>query len=160
RLAHKIDAERIYRSLIDLEKGVMNNYRQIMHLIDLLLNELKLTGEKEVYNEILYYSNLMFDEVKSKNDFSTLPRLYSQKSRLLLVNGKFDEAEELLIEAKEFFKENKLFALEEIVANELDLIKNEFSKQRQIIESNVSFAEKIDKLHLVDYINQIVRNTK
>ncbi|MDH5403726.1 MAG: hypothetical protein OEY49_14615, partial [Candidatus Heimdallarchaeota archaeon] len=156
RLRHKIAAENIFRELIgDDPEDFIKKYgfiSVIEDLCDLLLDELKLYGEREVYNEIVAFNKILFDYMKKSKTYNFLVTQYIIKSRLYLSDGDFNRAEEILEEAKLFFIDLGLPDLVAIIDEEIIRVENEFKKELNKFKSNMSIAEKIKAVELSEYM--------
>ncbi|MHA2250687.1 MAG: hypothetical protein ACXAD7_10000 [Candidatus Kariarchaeaceae archaeon] len=152
RLRHKVDAERMYRSLINDSSFDNQEHLEIYkHLCDLLMMELKLYGEREVFKEIQSYINLLFENSKRLHMYPHLVDAYILKSRILLIDGDFDRANEILKEGLEYMREENLPQLEKSISQEMKKLENEFLHHQSILQSNTSFSEKIEKLQIQEY---------
>ncbi|MDH5403049.1 MAG: tetratricopeptide repeat protein [Candidatus Heimdallarchaeota archaeon] len=150
RLSQKAEAEKILRQLNSDESSFFIE----LELCDLLLYELRITGEEEVLLEVEECIDILFEKTREANLYYEFARTYIQKSRLILIRGDFEGANQKLEEGKLFFQSLDLMRLVKVVEDEMNRLETEFRKHKDILQSNASFAEKLEKLELVEYMQQ------
>ncbi|MDH5400906.1 MAG: hypothetical protein OEY49_00325 [Candidatus Heimdallarchaeota archaeon] len=152
RTLQKAEAERILRELIKRPSPWPVN---ILHLCDLLVIELKTYGEKEVYEELQEYINLLFEKSLKTFQYSIFSKAVILKSRILIIDGKFTEADSIIKDAISMFETKNLEFLVEELNHEQLKIEGEFNKLKELFETNEQYSDKLDKLQINEYIAMV-----
>jgi tetratricopeptide (TPR) repeat protein/predicted amidohydrolase len=131
----------------------------MLHLCDLLLLELKMTGEQEVLANVKDLTHRLLDIAEQQSSQSLLGETYLLQSKLALVELDVDRARELLAQAYTIAEEKGLHMLARTVAHERDLLQSQLSKWKHIIEQNPSRQEMIDLTQLDGLLEQMIQKT-
>ncbi|MBN1217029.1 MAG: tetratricopeptide repeat protein [Candidatus Lokiarchaeota archaeon] len=148
RLMDKIMAGEILKSLIN-EQISDNEIRieAMKHLCEILLNELELSGDREIFNEIDSLSEKMVKMGESNSLFGLLAETYFFKAKMSLLNLDTDNARLLLTKAQNIAIDHGLKRLAKKISNEHDfLLMNLDEWEKRINESNS--------------LSEIIQNTK
>jgi hypothetical protein len=90
---------------------------------------------------------------ENENLWSSLVETMVLHSKLLFVEGRFDEAKEKIEQAKDVAEINEMLQYQKFVSK----VKNDqiaqFIKMRDLVKRNHSFSERIDEIDILDYIN-------
>ena len=131
----------------------------MIHLCDLLLSELKMTGEDGVLRRINDLANQLLEIAKSQASHSLLAETYLLQSKLALIDLDVEKAKELLVQAYDIADEKGLGKLASAVAHERELLSTQLQKWESILEFNPSRREMIDYTHLNGYLEKMIRKT-
>ncbi|MFX1603217.1 MAG: tetratricopeptide repeat protein [Promethearchaeota archaeon] len=101
----------------------------MIHLCDLLLVELKLTGEDEVLEKTKNLTQRILDIAKEQSSHTLLVESYILQSKLALVELDIDQARILLAQAHVIAEEKGLEKLAQAVAGERDSLQSELKKE-------------------------------
>ncbi|MFX0063581.1 MAG: tetratricopeptide repeat protein [Candidatus Hermodarchaeota archaeon] len=127
----------------------------VIHYLDLLLHEFNEFQEQEVLEEILK----ILDETKrfAHKYYQTnfLVQFSVIEAKLLLIQGKLQEANELLENLAQQAEVVNIPRLKKQVEKELLAIENTFSLWKKLITDNVSLREKIEQSELISYIKSV-----
>ncbi|MFX0183639.1 MAG: tetratricopeptide repeat protein [Candidatus Hodarchaeota archaeon] len=160
RARHKVKAAEILEQLVDEE--IVNHSlttTAMIHLSDLLLTELKATGEEEVLREVRDLTQRLLDIAKQQSSHSLLVEAYLLQSKLALIEFNVEEADKLLVQAHIIAEEKGLNILARKVMYERKSIQSILQKWETIIEQNPSKREMVNLTHLDDLLDRMVRKT-
>ncbi|MFX0170670.1 MAG: tetratricopeptide repeat protein [Candidatus Hodarchaeota archaeon] len=160
RARHKVKAAEILEQLV--EEDITDNSLTIsamIHLSDLLLSELKATGEEEVLREVRDLTQRLLDIAKQQSSHSLLVETYLLQSKLALIELDVERADELLIQAHNIAEDKGLNILARKVMYEHESIQSQLQKWEIIIKKNPSKREMINITNLDDLLDRMVRKT-
>lgn len=160
RARHKVKAGDILELLVE-EEIVDHSLTTtaMIHLSDLLLSELKATGEEEVLREVKDLTQRLLDIAKQQSSHSLLVETYLLQSKLALIELDVEKADKLLTQAHIIAKEKGLNMLARKVMYEHELLQSQLNKWKLIIKQNPSKREMVDLTHLDDLLDRMIRKT-
>jgi predicted amidohydrolase/tetratricopeptide (TPR) repeat protein len=160
RARSKLEAGEILEQLV--EEDVTDHSLTVtamIHLCDLLISELKMTGEESVLNKVNDLTKRLLGIAKEQSSHSLLAKTYLLQSKLALVDLNVDKAMDLLTQAQVMATEKGLDMLARAVSHERDLLTSQKQKWEMIIQQNPPKKEMVDITHLDDYIELMIRRT-
>ncbi|MHA2303144.1 MAG: tetratricopeptide repeat protein [Candidatus Thorarchaeota archaeon] len=156
----KLEAQEILAEIVQEEVGQhILTVTAMVHLCDLLLFELKMTGEEELFERAKDIAQQIMDIAKSQTSYSLLVEAYILQSKFALVEQDIEKARILLSQAHIMTQEKDLYILARKVAHERDLLQVELDKWQNIIEKNPSRKEMIDFAQLDNYLERMIKKT-
>jgi tetratricopeptide (TPR) repeat protein/predicted amidohydrolase len=160
RARHKVKAADILEQLVEEEIADHSlTTTAMIHLSDLLLSELKATGEEEVLREVKDLTQRLLDIAKQQSSHSLLVETYLLQSKLALIELDVKQADNLLTQAHIIAKEKGLNMLARMVMYEHELLQSQLNKWKLIIKQNPSKREMVDLTHLDDLLDRMIRKT-
>jgi tetratricopeptide (TPR) repeat protein len=160
RARDKVKAEEILAHLVEEEVADHSlTVTAMIHLCDLLLFELKMTGEDELFGEIKDLTYRLLEIAKQQSSHSLLAETYLLQSKLALIELDMGRARTLLTEAHAIAEEKGLHMLARAVAHERDLLQSQVQMWELIIQRKPSRREMIDLTQLDDLLEQMVQRT-
>ncbi|MHA2243070.1 MAG: tetratricopeptide repeat protein, partial [Candidatus Thorarchaeota archaeon] len=160
RARNKIEAGEILEQIV--EEDVSDHSLTVtamIHLCDLLISELKMTGEESVLNRVNDLTKRLLEIGEEQSSHSLLAKTYLLQSKLALVDLNVDNAMELLTQAYDIATEKGLDMLARAVSHERDLLTSQKQKWEMIIQQPPPKKEMIDITHLDDYLELMIRRT-
>ncbi|MFX1507329.1 MAG: tetratricopeptide repeat protein, partial [Promethearchaeota archaeon] len=156
RLARKFESQQLFYQLI-ARKDVHYKFRveAILELCDLLLEEIKITGNLDLVKEINALLDTIIEKSQTENLYSIIIQIHLIKSKTSLLELKFEESQTILDQAFHIAKENQQ---EELIANILEE-KRLLSEKKQTWEKygiKSSLQERVTILQLDTLINKII----
>ncbi|MCG3226595.1 MAG: tetratricopeptide repeat protein [Candidatus Heimdallarchaeota archaeon] len=158
RIPKKAKAEELLRNVI--ESDIIDHEittLAYLHLSDLLLEELKLTGENEVLEEIKVLTDQLFEISKNQQSSSLMAETLWLKSQLFLISMELNEAKHLLTQAQLIAEEKDLKRLALKISTEYDKLHNQMNKWQTLMKQDVPLAE---RLAITDIDNLLIRMIK
>ncbi len=131
----------------------------MIHLCDLLLMELKLTGEEEVLVKTKDLTRRLLDIAKEQSSQTLMVESYILQSKLALVELDIDQARILLAQAHVIAEERGLEKLARAVAAERDSLQSELKKWENIVKQQPSAQEMIDLTQMDALLERMIRKT-
>jgi tetratricopeptide (TPR) repeat protein len=156
----KLRAQEMLAEIV--EEEIVGHYLTVnamIHLCDLLLFELKMTGQEELFQSAKDIAQQIMDIAKSQTSFPLLTEAYILQSKFALVEQDIEKARILLSQAHIITQEKDLYILARKVAHERDLLQLEVDKWQKIIEQNPTRNEMIDFAQLDDYLERMIKKT-
>ncbi|MCH8905825.1 MAG: tetratricopeptide repeat protein [Candidatus Heimdallarchaeota archaeon] len=128
----------------------------LLNLTEILLWELKSSGNKEILSEIDDAITKLVAIAKSQNIPSLFVKTYLFKSKLALLNLEFDKAKEHLNKAQEIAVNKGLRYLAIMVSNELDALLKQIDKWEELVQKELPFDQVVELTqfeHILKRIN-------
>ncbi len=131
----------------------------MIHLCDLLLIELKATGEDEILQKIKDLTQRLVEIAKEQASHPLIVETYLLQSKLAIVTFEFRQARKLMAKAKELADEKGLYRLAKTVESEITLLQHQQQKWESIIKKETSTQEMVDLTNLNDLLERMVQKT-
>lgn len=160
RTREKLKATEILEQVVKEEIGDHSlTVTAMIHLCDLLLTELKLTGEAELITEIHKFTNQLLEIAKRQSSHSLLVETYLLQSKLALVQMDMGRASKLLTQAQAIADESGLEKLAETLAQERTLLDSQIQKWDLIVKDNPSTKDLIELTQLDNLLERMIQET-
>lgn len=152
RLKDKAEALSLLESIIISSDKYFNiTFQGMILLVQLLIEDYQTTKDESIILEI----NTYITQLESVNESSYLKiSLTIIKSKLLLLEGKFDQAEKILNENLETARNLGLLIQEQEITREIEKITREKEEWIRILKEEYVFQEKLKKADLIRYIDE------
>jgi tetratricopeptide (TPR) repeat protein len=161
RLNKRIKSQEILAEII---KGESIDYDTtllaIQHYADLLLEELRIYGEEEVFNEAKSVINKYYVLGQNKNLYPIIIKALMLQSKFSLIEKNISKAEKLLVKALMITKEKNLKRLQKQVELEQELLQDQLGSWKTLNNSVIPLKDRILKTSLEEYINYPVIGPK
>jgi tetratricopeptide (TPR) repeat protein len=160
RARDKLKAVEILEHLVEEEVADHSlTVTAMIHLCDLLLFELKMTGEDELFGEIKDLTYRLLEIAEQQSSHSLLAETYLLQSKLALIELDMGRARTLLTKAQAIAEEKDLRMLARAVAHERDLLQSQVQMWEVISQRKPSWREMIDLTQLDDLLGQMAQGT-
>ena len=160
RARHKLEAEKILEEVINEEVGDYTlAVTAMIHLCDLLLNELKDSGEEELFGQIKELTNRLLEISKKQSSFSHLAQTYLLQSKLALIELDIGQAKKLLEQASSIAEEKGMNLLVRLAEHEREALLSQLNKWESIVQEKPSTQEMIDVTHINVLLERMIQNT-
>ncbi|MFX1249383.1 MAG: hypothetical protein ACFFBQ_18480, partial [Promethearchaeota archaeon] len=126
----------------------------ILALCDLLLFELKATGEPEVWEEAKTLIHQVYNKAHNSQEFTMLVNALLLKARFAVVDGELNQAVKYFNEARTIIKEKNLNELMKKVETEQKEFEADFQKWQDLIQKHTSLEERLIQAQLTEYIQE------
>ncbi|MFX1367132.1 MAG: nitrilase-related carbon-nitrogen hydrolase [Promethearchaeota archaeon] len=127
-----------------------------VNLGELLLDELKLYGEKAVLNELQEVLERISGTANKQRSITSLIWLYLLQARLAVIEGDVDHAGSLLNRAKAISDEKGLALLSRKVEKQQTQLSSQLEEWKDLFLRNSSIHEQIEAIRLKEYIDETV----
>jgi len=160
RPRREIEAIKILEEIIKEEVGDYTlAVTAMIHLCDLLLGELKDTGEEQIFSEIKELTNQLLEFAERQSSHSLRAQTYLLQSKLALIDFDMGQARKLLGQAQSIAEEKGLIRLARAVAQERDSLQSQLKKWESLIQQEPSKQEMIDLTHIDVLLEQMIQKT-
>ena len=158
RLKNRAEALSLLESIImDSYKYFNTSFRAMILLVQLLIEDYQSTKDESIISEIKDYISNLESVTESKYFEISLTVI---KSKLMLLEGKFNLAENLLYQNKEIARSLGLFIQEQEIIREIEKITQEKEEWMRILQSEYLFEKKFKMADFMSYLEeakQIIR---
>ena len=136
----------------------MSTILAMWNLCELLILEIKISDtEEDLFQEVHKLSTMLYDIAQSQNSSLLIAMALILKTKLSLVEGKVEEASNLLSTAKRIAEEKKLRYLLPKVKYEQEIIQSELDKWEELFQRKASIQERLKQALVEDYIVEAKR---
>ncbi|MFX0064681.1 MAG: tetratricopeptide repeat protein [Candidatus Hermodarchaeota archaeon] len=161
RMRDKVKAQDLLKQVI-AEEVVEHELTVIalLNLCDLLLGELRMTGDKEILHELQGLVNKVTDIAEKQHSYSLLVETYLLKAKLALLDQDFQEAQRLLTQAQLNAENKSLFMLAKKISNEHDIMLEQLSQWEVLKQQNAHLTEGVDLVRLDEQIARMIQQSE
>ncbi len=160
RARDKMKAGEILEQVVEEEVGDHSlTVTAMIHLCDLLLSELKMTGEDELFGKIKNLTKQLLEIAERQTSHSLLAETYLLQSKLALIELDMGRAKKLLTTAHHIAQEKGLDKLSSTLENERNQLQSQMQKWELLIKENPSKQELIDLTKLDDFLDTMIQKT-
>jgi predicted amidohydrolase len=141
-----------------IQEGVVDHSLTVtamIHRCDVLLFELKMTGEEEILEEVIDLTNQLVEIAKRQSSYSVIVETYVLQSKLALLDMDINRAQELLESALSTAEDKGLRNLAISIYNEKILVESQIEKWNHLIEHKAPFSERLELTRLEDLITRV-----
>jgi tetratricopeptide (TPR) repeat protein len=159
RTPKRAKAEELLRNVIE-EEIVDHTITTIayLNLCDLLLEELRIMGDQDVFNELVVLIDQLFEIAKKQYSFALMAETYWLKSQLALINLDLKKAKSLLLQAQLIAEEKELHRLALKISKEHDELIEQMDKWKAILNKEASLSERLVLTNFDKVLARIIRN--
>jgi len=160
RTRDKVKAGEILEQVIEEEVGDHSlTVTAMIHLCDLLISELKMTGEEILFAEIKGLTQRLLKIAEQQSSHSLFVETYFIQSKLALVELDLGRARKLLTTAQQIASEKGLDRLTHELENEKNLLQAQMQKWELIIKEKPSKQDMIDLTKLDNLLGKMIQET-
>lgn len=159
RMKHRVEAQELLQEV--LEEEIVDHSLTVIALIglsELLLDELKISGDQEVFTLLQAMVCSLFDIAKHQDSHSLLVKTYWLQSQMALVDLDLEKARELLIKAQEIAERKGLRRLAISISSDHDSLLNQLSEWENFINKKASLKERIEFAQLGGLVIKLIKN--
>ena len=158
RAKNRTKAQELFEEIVYQDVHIIGyTYNAIINLLDILLDELKNYGEEEVLEEINHLVEKLSQLTEENNSVSSKLDVMIIKSKLALIDGDLNKADELLKNSLAMAKEYQLGYTETRINKEKKLLEGDLDKWNALVKRGASIKEKMDLLNYKDYISKSLK---
>jgi tetratricopeptide (TPR) repeat protein len=157
RLPDKMEALRTFQKIAKEPHSVYKvTVEAIINLCDLLLFELKTTGNEEVLGELDRYCNQLLEIAIEQNSDSLLAETYWLQSKLALLKLDIHQAQTLLLKAQSIAEKRGLKALANSIGYDHYSFFSQLQKWEEYIDWNVSLNQRIELAQFEELVVKMI----
>ena len=153
RMRDKVQAQELLREII--EEEIVDHSLTVLSLLnlcELLLEELKITGEKDVLEIIKPIVGSLDEIAKQQRSYDLLVKIYWFKSQLALIDLNLKKAREMLSNAQSIAEKKGLRRLAMNISSDHDELLNQLSEWEELISKNASLKDRLEFAHLGELV--------
>lgn len=155
RGVEKLQAQQIFQEIID-DDVIDHNITvlSMLNLCELLILEILISDTAEdLFQEVTELSNKLRDIALTQNSSMLVVMALLLQTKLALVQGEFEEANDHISTAKQIASEKKLTNLLLKVKYEQEKVQSELDKWDELVKRKASIKERIEQARVVDYLS-------
>ena len=156
RAKYRFQAQRILEEIIEEKFDYQLEFIIQTNLCDLLLEELKYSGEEEILLEIQDLLNRISDVANNQRSITTLVDLYSLQAKLALIEGNAELSNELLTKALAIAENKGLELISKKLKIQQNQLFNQLEEWKALFIQNSKLQERIEILNLKEYVTEAI----
>jgi tetratricopeptide (TPR) repeat protein len=153
RMRDKVQAQELLREII--EEEIVDHSLTVLSLLnlcELLIEELKITGEKEILEIIKTIVSSLDEIAKKQKSYDLLVKINWFKSQLALIDLDLNKARELLSDAQYIAEKKGLRRLAMNISSDHDELLNQLSEWEELISKNASLKDRLEFAQLGELV--------
>ena len=131
----------------------------MIHLCDLLILELKATGDEEILNKIKDLTHRIASIANEQASHPLIVETYLLQSKLAMVDFDLQQAQQFMSEARKLADEKGLQRLSHILEHESKALQYQVKRWESILQKNPSRKDMVDLTNLNDLLEKMVQKT-
>ncbi|TFG18475.1 MAG: tetratricopeptide repeat protein [Promethearchaeota archaeon] len=161
RVQNRAKAENLLRSLFQDEDAVFEiKIESLIHVCDLLLDELKLTGEIEIIQEINPLINQLLFLTKKAHSYWYYTETYVLQAKLALLTLDIKKARQLLTKAQNIAEDYGFYPLAKKISTEHDELLQKLDLWEKLKDSESSFSDRLNLSNIDEQIKQMIHKRR
>ncbi len=159
RMKHRVEAQELLQNV--LEEEIVDHSLTVIALIglsELLLDELKISGDQEVFTLLQAMVSSLFDIAKHQDSHNLLVKTYWLQSQMALIDLDLEKARELLSKAQEIAERKGLQKLAVSISSDHDSLLNQLSEWENLINKKASLKERLEFAQLGGLVVKLIKN--
>lgn len=151
--AQKLFQQVAQEEMISLEHNVQAN----LNLCELLLQELRTTGNEEVLFELNEVLSQLLHVAEEQNSYIWLAKTYWLQSKIALLEFDLKQSQALLTQAEMIAYEKGLKKLSTKISSERDILLSQFNKWEKVLEQKPSVSEIIELTQIEEMVERMIQ---
>ncbi len=156
RAKYRFQAQQIFEEILEKKFDYQIEFMIQTNLCDLLLEELKYSGEEETLLEIQGLLNRISDLANNQRSITTLITLYSLQAKLALIEGNAELSNELLTKALTIAENKGLELISKKLTVQQNQLFNQLEEWKAFFIQNSKLQEKMEILNLKEYVTEAI----
>ncbi|MHA1509579.1 MAG: tetratricopeptide repeat protein, partial [Promethearchaeota archaeon] len=156
RIHNRGKAEEFFKQIVQEEmiRGEIT-INALLNLCDLLLDELRITNEIEVLNELENFITQLLDIAESTGSYWVLAETYTLQGKLALLALDLKEARRLLTQAQQIAEKHGMHRLAGKISIEHDNLLKELNTWKNLKEQDISLKMRMELAHVDEQIDNL-----
>lgn len=156
RAKYRFQAQQIFEEILEVKFDYQIEFMIQVNLCDLLLEELKYSGDEEILLEIQGLLNRISNLANNQRSITTLVTLYSLQAKLALFEGNAELSNELLTKAITIAENKGLELIEKKLKTQQNQLFNQLEEWKALFIKNSKLQERIEILNLKEYVTEAI----
>jgi len=156
RAKYRFQAQQIFEEIREKKFDYQIEFMIQTNLCDLLLEELKYSGEEEILVEVQGLLNRISDLANNQRSITTLITLYSLQAKLALIEGNAELSRKLLAKALKIAENKGLELLSKKLRTQQNQLFNQLEEWKALFIQNSKLQERIEILNLKEYVTEAI----
>ncbi|MHA1692116.1 MAG: tetratricopeptide repeat protein [Candidatus Heimdallarchaeaceae archaeon] len=159
RMKHRVEAQELLQKV--LEEEIVDHSLTVIALIglsELLLEELKISGDQEVFTLLQSMVSSLFDIAKHQDSHNLLVKTYWLQSQIALIDLDLEKARVLLNKAQEIAEKKGLRKLAINISSDHDSLLDQLSDWESLIDKKAGLKERLEFAQLGGLVIKLIKN--
>ncbi|UCE12310.1 MAG: tetratricopeptide repeat protein [Candidatus Heimdallarchaeota archaeon] len=158
RISEKAEAQELLQQVVSEE--IVNHdltVRAMLNLCEILLDELKVYGDTDVFNQVKTLLTGIFNIALQQQAAQLIVQSHLLQAKFALIEGNANAADDLLEQARINAEERGLTQLILQINTEQEILHNEVDKWLELFARNAPIKERVEQTRLGEYIAHAIR---
>lgn len=155
RVQYKIEAQQIFNKIVKENINPIVTIDAMLHLSELLLDELKLYGQEEVLKEVDVLMRQIYEIAQAQKRYPLIIEAMILRSKFAFLNLDLDLANKLLQQSHLVAEERGLDWLLKMVELEQNKLEKDIKAATVISRQAELIIDELNKSQIIDYINEM-----
>ncbi|MFW9992462.1 MAG: tetratricopeptide repeat protein [Candidatus Odinarchaeota archaeon] len=153
RARHRGKAEELLEEVVN-EEVIFHDHLvdALLHLCDLLVADLRMTGDLEIINELQKYVKKLADIAEGQHSHWLLAESFLIRSKLAILEMNYKEAKIHLVHARDIAEERGLQRLAYILGTELKQTEKEMERLDGQVPQQIPISERLNRSNLEELL--------
>ncbi|MGB5912519.1 MAG: tetratricopeptide repeat protein [Promethearchaeia archaeon] len=156
RAKYQFQAQQIFEEIVEEKFDYQIEFMIQVNLCDLLLEELKYSGNEEILFEIQDLLNRISIVANKQRSITTLIDLYSLQAKLALIEGNAELSNDLLKKALTIADNKGLELLSKKIKVQQNQVFNQLEDWKALFIQNSKLQDRIEILNLKEYVTEAI----
>jgi tetratricopeptide (TPR) repeat protein len=162
RTQNRAEAEKILKKVIQREiiPNLDINVSAIVNLCELLLDELRITNDIGVLDDLNPYINKLLEIAKKTNSYWVLTEAYILQAKLALLTLDLKQSRRLLIKAQDIAEKHGMYRLAAKVSFEHDELLQKLKLWEQLKDTESSLSERLKLTNVAEQMKSMIQKRR
>ncbi|GAH02633.1 unnamed protein product, partial [marine sediment metagenome] len=157
RAKYKFQAQQIFEEILEERFDYQIEFMIQVNLCELLLDELKYSGEEDILLEIQGLLNRISNIANKQRSITTLVILYSLQAKLALIEGNAELSNKLLTKALSITENKGLELISKKLTTQQNQLINQLEEWKSLFIRNSKLQERIEVYNLQEYVTKAIK---
>ena len=160
RLADKVEAQKIFKELYN--KDEIYTYvtkESILYYLELLIEEMKLSANESLMNEIEDTSKKLMNLAKNQGSHSLIIESMLINAKISIIKLDFNHARYLLTQAQISAEEKGLKLLSQKISHEHDYLLNKMNQWEDTVSESATIKERLELSNIENILRNMIKNS-
>lgn len=159
RAKSRVDAEAIFKEIIEEKKEFQIVIKSLLHLCSLLLIELRITNDLDIINEIKHYTIQLSEFIEREQSYWFSSEIYLLQAKLALLTFNFTKAKRLLFQAQKVAERFGYRQFDELISDEIENLIQKSDSWEKLKEIEAPMADRIELAQLDELILRMTQRS-
>ncbi|MFX1572675.1 MAG: hypothetical protein ACFFB0_08000 [Promethearchaeota archaeon] len=155
RAKDRVKAEELFKQFLEEKADFQFMVEAIFNICGLLLIELRITNDREIFQEIDFYVNKLLQFAEHQKNYTLLAKTYLLQSKIVLLNFNIKASKRFLIQVQQIAKRFSIKEFYERIDEEKKNIISKSNSWEKLEELDAPMADRMELAQIDDLIGEV-----